>query len=123
MMRRLSLAFLVALIAVSCDENPTQPSSSDAQLVEAQFDVRAGNPVVHRLTVGGADAEVYGPPGSDANFSLIALQRADGTVSRSVSVRLLRISLSREQWPGETEVDGREEEEKWVGRRPPADPL
>jgi hypothetical protein len=57
-----------------------QPGSSDAQLVEAQFSAQAGNPVVHRLTVGGADAVAYGPPGSDANFSLVALQRADGTV-------------------------------------------
>ena len=81
MLRRISLAFLVSLLAVSCDDNPTQPSSSDAQLVEAQFDAQAGNPVVHRLTVGGADAAIYGPPGSDANFSLVALQRADGTVS------------------------------------------
>ncbi len=81
MLRRLSLVFLVALLAVSCDENPTQPSSSDAQLVEAQFDAQNGNPVVRRLTVGGADAVAYGPPGSDANFSLVALERADGTVT------------------------------------------
>ena len=81
MLRRISLAFLVALLAVSCDENPTQPNSSDAQLVDAQFDAQRGNPVVQRVTVGGADATLYGPPGSDANFSLIALERADGTVT------------------------------------------
>jgi hypothetical protein len=81
MLRRLTLAFLVALIAVSCDENPTKPNASDAQLVEAQFHAQRGNPVVQRLTVGGADAVAYGPPGSDANFSLIALERADGTVT------------------------------------------
>jgi len=81
MSKRITLAFLVALLAVSCDGNPTQPSSSDAQLVEAQFDAQNGNPVVQRVTVGGADATLFGPPGSDANFSLIAVERADGTVT------------------------------------------
>ena len=81
MLRRISLMLVVALFAVACDETPTQPGPSEAQVVEAQFDAHAGNPVVRRLTVGGADAEVYGPPGSDANFSLVALQRADGTVT------------------------------------------
>jgi len=81
MLRRTSLMLLVALCAVSCDDSLTQPNASDTQLVEAQFDAQAGNPVVHRLTVGGADAAAFGPPGSDANFSLVALQRADGTVT------------------------------------------
>ena len=63
MSKRITLAFLVALLAVSCDENPTQPSS-DVAVAEAQFSADAGNRVVHRLTVGGADAEFYGPPGS-----------------------------------------------------------
>ena len=81
MLRRLTLAFLVAVVAVSCDDTLTQPNASDAQLVEAQFGAQRGNPVVQRLTVGGADAVAYGPPGSDANFSLIALERADGTVT------------------------------------------
>jgi len=84
MLRRLSLVVLVALFAVSCDESPTQPNASDAQLVEAQFDAQSGNRVVRRLTVGGADAEAYGPPGSDANFSLVALERADGTVTGQI---------------------------------------
>jgi hypothetical protein len=81
MLRRISLMLVVALFAVACDETPTQPGPSEAQVVEAQFDAHAGNPVVRRLTVGGADSQLYGPPGSDANFSLVALQRADGTVN------------------------------------------
>lgn len=84
MLRRISLTLVVALFAVACDETPTQPGPSEAQVVEAQFDAHAGNPVVRRLTVGGADAEAYGPPGSDANFSLVALERADGTVTGQI---------------------------------------
>lgn len=84
MSRRISLAFLVALLAVSCDDTPTSPIASDAQLVEAQFDAHAGNPVVRRVSVGGADGTAYGPPGSDANFSLVALERADGTVTGQI---------------------------------------
>ncbi len=43
----------------------------------------AGGPIVHRASVGGPDACVgFGlPPGCDANFSLVAMERADGTVS------------------------------------------
>ncbi|MCL7965634.1 MAG: hypothetical protein M8835_04400 [marine benthic group bacterium] len=81
MLGRLTLASLVALATVSCDESPTRPDGSGAQVLEAQFDAQNGNPVVHRLTVGGADASAFGPPGSDANFSLVAVQRADGTVT------------------------------------------
>ena len=73
MLRRISLAFLVALLAVSCDENPTQPNGA-----------QNGNPVVRRVTVGGAEGTAYGPPGSDANFSLVALERADGTVTGQI---------------------------------------
>ncbi len=81
MLKRTGLIVLLALIAVSCNDSPTRPTSADAQLMEAQFDVQRGNPVVHRLTVGGADAEAFGPPGSDANFALVALQRANGSVT------------------------------------------
>jgi len=81
MLQRSSLILIVALFAVACDETPTQPNASDTQIVEVRFDAHPGNPVVRRLTVGGADGQVFGPPGSDANFSLVALQRADGTVT------------------------------------------
>ncbi len=42
----------------------------------------AGNPVVHRASLGGSDVcEALGlPTGCDANFSLVALQKADGSV-------------------------------------------
>lgn len=35
--------------------------------------------VIHRVSVGSAD--IVPPPGTDANFSLSAIQRADGTVT------------------------------------------
>lgn len=35
--------------------------------------------ITHRVSVGSSDSVVF-PPGTDANFSLIATQRADGTV-------------------------------------------
>jgi hypothetical protein len=84
MLQRSSLILIVALFAVACDETPTQPGASDTQLVEAQFGAQNGNPVVLRVTVGGADGVAYGPPGSDANFSLVALERADGTVTGQI---------------------------------------
>jgi hypothetical protein len=34
--------------------------------------------VTHQVSVGSAD--IFSPPGTDANFSLVANQRADGTV-------------------------------------------
>ena len=38
-----------------------------------------GSGVSHRVSVGSSDSVVF-PTGTDANFSLIATQRADGTV-------------------------------------------
>jgi hypothetical protein len=45
--------------------------------------VSATGPIVHRVHAGGPDAceELFGlPPGCDANFSLVAIQYADGSV-------------------------------------------
>jgi hypothetical protein len=36
--------------------------------------------VIHKVSVGGADS-ILVPPGTDANFSLSAVQHADGTVT------------------------------------------
>jgi hypothetical protein len=35
--------------------------------------------VTHRVSVGSSDSVVF-PPGTDANFSLVAIERSDGTV-------------------------------------------
>jgi hypothetical protein len=44
--------------------------------------VSAGGPIVHRVSAGGPDACAgWGlPPGCDANFSLVAMELADGSV-------------------------------------------
>jgi hypothetical protein len=39
----------------------------------------AGGELVHRVSVGGADSSLVSP-GSDANFSLVAMERADGSI-------------------------------------------
>ncbi len=43
----------------------------------------AGSPIVHRVRAGSPDTcAAYGlPPGCNANFSLVATQRADGSVT------------------------------------------
>jgi hypothetical protein len=45
----------------------------------------AGSPIVHRVHVGGpdccADPDLGLKPGCDKNFSLVAIERADGSVS------------------------------------------
>jgi hypothetical protein len=47
----------------------------------------AGGPIVHRVHAGGPDACVgWGlKPGCNANFSLVAIKRADGSVSGQLS--------------------------------------
>lgn len=49
----------------------------------------AGSPVVHRVHVGSPDVcAAYGfPPGCDADFSLLAIQRADGSVTGQLTDR------------------------------------
>lgn len=44
----------------------------------------AGGPITHRVSVGGPDACIawgFAHPGCDANFSLVAMQRVDGSSS------------------------------------------
>ena len=60
----------LALFAVACSEQPSTGPASSVMLAP-------GNGVVHRVSVGGHDADIL--PG-DKNFSLIAIQRADGSV-------------------------------------------
>ena len=71
---------LATVVAFGCSESAIAPSArSDGPALRASV----GSPVVHRATVGGPDACVgIGlKPGCDANFSLNALQRADGSVT------------------------------------------
>jgi len=78
---RIPLVVALALfVAVSCDQQPIGPTN-DAAAVEATplFDA---NPILERVSVGGADVcEALGlPTGCDANFSLTAYLKADGSV-------------------------------------------
>jgi len=66
---------LATVVAFGCSESALAPSAqSDGPTLQASV----GSQVVHRATVGGPDA--FGP-GTDANFSLVALERADGSVT------------------------------------------
>jgi len=57
---------------------PTADSS-----IENPTGVLSKGPVIHRVSLGGADfCEALGlPDGCDANFSLVAIMKADGSVS------------------------------------------
>jgi hypothetical protein len=74
-MRRFSIAVAaLGLVVAGCDaRTPTAPPTIGGPLFAA-----GGNGVVHRVSVGSHD---FLPPGTDANFSLIALQKGDGTMT------------------------------------------
>ena len=74
-MRKFSIVLVAAgLVSLGCDgQDPTSPAGE--QTVQPQF---ATGGVIHRVSVGSHDIV---PPGVDANFSLIAIQHADGTVT------------------------------------------
>jgi hypothetical protein len=68
-----------ALFAVGCVEpTPTSPEASARTLSGGPLFANQGNGVVHSVSVGGHDADISLDPG-DKNFSLIAIQRSDGS--------------------------------------------
>jgi hypothetical protein len=72
---------LATAIAFGCAEGAVTPTvESDGLTLQAS--VGSGR-VIHRVAVGGPDicSGTGGSPGCDANFSLVALQYADGRVS------------------------------------------
>lgn len=77
-----TLAVGVGLFGFACEQAPTVPDSFtlDAPSVKANAGPKR---VVHHASVGGADVcEALGlPTGCEANFSLVANQKADGSVS------------------------------------------
>jgi len=75
-MKRIVATLAAAALLGACTTPPTQPASSEAIAVRGEAFVKGGN-VVHRVTGGGAD---FGGPGFDANWSLVAIQYADGRV-------------------------------------------
>jgi hypothetical protein len=74
-MTKVSLALIaLGLFSLGCDgRNPTAPA--DDRAVGPQFAARG---VVHRATAGSHDIT---PPGVDANYSLVAIEHADGRIS------------------------------------------
>ena len=98
-MRTKALALgLAAIFAVSCSDSATSPTSLNDAAPAPSLGV---GPVVHHVSVGGADlCQVFGgqPPGCDANFSLVATLYADGSV--------------KGQW-----------QDTWFGRGTPALPI
>lgn len=69
---------LAAAVAVGCAEGAVAPNTSDSPTLQAGV-----GSVAHRVTVGGPDVctGLGLPTGCDANFSLVALQFSDGSVS------------------------------------------
>jgi hypothetical protein len=75
-MRRFSIAVAaLGLVVAGCDgPTPTSPRPT----ISGPLFAAGGNGVVHRVSVGSHDIV---PPGTDANFSLIALEKGDGTMT------------------------------------------
>jgi hypothetical protein len=69
---------LTTVFALGCTEAATEPGASPVSTGASV----TGTPV-HRVVIGGPDvcAGFGAQPGCDANFSLLALQSADGSVS------------------------------------------
>ncbi len=75
------LAVGVGLFALACEQTPTAADSTTLDAPDIRANARG--PLVHHVSVGGADiCEALGlPTGCDANFSLVANEHADGTVT------------------------------------------
>jgi hypothetical protein len=80
MLIRLTTAAAALVFIAGCGETPTETESLADDLMPQM--ARGGGGIVHRASVGGADlCEALGlPTGCDANFSLTANQKADGSV-------------------------------------------
>ena len=76
-MKRASITLAtLALFALACVDQTTPTAPAPGTL----FANVQGNGVVHRVSVGSSDGNPF-PHGTDGNFSLIALVKADGGVS------------------------------------------
>jgi hypothetical protein len=68
------LALPAVALAVACNE-PSSPAATGGLLASSQ----ASSGVVNRVSVGGSDQDAT--LNTDANFSLIALEKGDGTIA------------------------------------------
>jgi hypothetical protein len=80
-MTKVSLALIaLGLFSLGCDaRGPTAPA--DDRAVAPEFQARG---VVHRATAGSHDLV---PPGVDANYSLVAIEHADGRITGNFTDR------------------------------------
>ena len=65
---------LTVVLAAACSDSTAPPASS----LRPSFTNAASNGVIHRVSVGGSDQDAT--LNTDANFSLVAVQKADGSV-------------------------------------------
>jgi len=74
-------ATVLGLFALGCEEPAEGPQSGQSEISSPS--TLSKGPVIHRVSIGGADiCEALGAPtGCDANFSLVAFEYADGSVS------------------------------------------
>ena len=78
-------------VALACSDSAAPPTAqSDGPTLQAS----AGIPIIHQATAGTPDicTAVGDKPGCDANFSLVALQRADGSVTGQWVDRLSQVN-------------------------------
>ena len=78
-----SIFFLLAMFLSGCNQDESPTSSLVDSSNESLTGSLSKNNVVHHISVGGADICVdFGlKPGCDGNFSLVAIEKADGSVS------------------------------------------
>jgi len=78
-MRHTTLTLVPLLLLAGCADQSASPLT-EATAPSAQV---GQGPIVHRVSVGGPDicSSIGGKPGCDGDFSLIAIQRADGGVA------------------------------------------
>lgn len=82
-MRNTHLALAaIGLLVLGCDQSTsTSPTAGSPSFTSDGIMANlSSSTVVHWVSVGGPDADLFGP-GGDPNFSLNALLRADGSVS------------------------------------------
>ncbi len=75
--------FLMLMFAASCNQGDEPTSALNNAPNNNDMQALAKNNVIHHVSLGGADiCEALGlPTGCDANFSLVANMKADGSVS------------------------------------------
>jgi len=78
-MRHSVLSLVPLLLVAACADQAVSPTTQPEGL---SLQASQG-PIIHRVSVGGPDVctGLGSKPGCDGNFSLIAIQRADGSVT------------------------------------------